>query len=689
MEIDQSSTSNGGNTSSSTLKRSAASIFSLLSSHDNKSSSPSHSSPSGLSFFVIVAFTANYVMGTGFLTIPWAFYKCGVLLSSLVLFFMIGPSVMSISIVLEAIARANILKTMDSTILSSDTTSHDLELSSERGLELKSLQDTPTENPIIDFTDPEGEQEKGQGTEDTTEPHLLKKVALPLIGNKKYETAELCELFLGKFGKQCYAISISIFLYGTLWAYGTVFASAMVTHVDLGPYSYHIFLGVFSLIVIPLSCMELTEQLYLQVALAFCRIIMVCCMVGTVLYATASPDKDLFHLNDSSSSSTSSSSASNITTDTYTHLHPGMETNDTDTSEPLTSSEEFSPFHNIQNDLFRWNGLHLMLPIAVYSNMFHHSIPALSEPAADKKQLTAMFTTALLACLVSYTLIGIIVSLYFGETILSSSNLNWEHFGSSSSSSALRVIVEKALASYVIIFPALDVSSAFPLNAITLGNNLYTTFYSDTRSASASSRSSSNIRSSRSSSRGASSAPFYSSPPMNAPAADAEVDDTTADESVNERSSVDNGHSHSHGRGFGLGKRKNLIRLPTDDEDEGECEENSQTTQLPAPTSRKTLILFRLLAAIPPLLFAGMISDLGTITDYTGISGMLLAFIFPGLLSIASERTLSQRELPTKTYYSSFMTSKRAAVLLIIFGVSMISFTLISLLLTDTDTEAN
>jgi hypothetical protein len=635
MEIDQSTTSNGD--------RSVTSNFSLLSSHDNSSSSPSHSSPhSGLSFFVIVAFTANYVMGTGFLTIPWAFYKCGALLSSFVLFFMIGPSIMSISIVLEAIARANILKTMDSTIISSDTTSHDLELSSQGALELKTIED-PTENPIIDFTDPQEEEEiqgKGQGKEtgieeDDNQPHLTKKLSLPVIGNKKYETTELCELFLGKFGKQCYAISIAIFLYGTLWAYGTVFASAMVTHLDLGPYSYHIFLLLFSFIVIPLSCMELTEQLYLQVALAFCRIVMVCCMVGTVLYAAAT-HKDLFHLN--------------VSTDPDTDLDTGLET---DATEP----HEFSPFHHIQGDLFHWKGLHLMLPIAVYSNMFHHSIPALSEPAADKKQLGSMFTTALLACFVSYTLIGITVSLYFGQTILSSSNLNWEHFGSSSST--FIGIVQKSLASYVIIFPALDVSSAFPLNAITLGNNLYTTFFTDSRSSSSSSTTSSSP----------SSSPSYSTPPM------------TADESSN-GSSV--GPMDYHQNGHASGKKTTPIRLPTDDSEVSSQDEENQATP-PSTTSRRTLIMFRLLAAIPPLIFAGMISDLGTITDYTGISGMFLAFIFPGLLSMASERTLSQRELPTRTYYSSILTTRKAAVLLIIFGISMISFTLISLLVTDTN----
>jgi hypothetical protein len=227
--------------------------------------------------------------------------------------------------------------------------------------------------------------------------------------------------------------------------------------------------------------------------------------------------------------------------------------------------------------------------------MFHHSIPALAEPAANKKHLGYMFTVALLCCCFAYTLIGVTLSVYFGDAILSSSNLNWEYFSSpASSSSPLMKILMKALSSFVIIFPALDVSSAFPLNAITLGNNLYTTFQ-PSHSTSASSLSAS-----------------------------------------------------------------------------------SSSASVP---SRRTLIVYRLLAAVPPLFFAAFISDLGIITDYTGITGMFVVFVFPGLLSLASEKLLLRKGLPTRTYYSHrIFTSRKAALFLILFGGTMIVFTLTSLI---------
>jgi hypothetical protein len=593
---------------SENLDLSNGSIDSLLSTRERSSSTASHDGGNQqLSFMVIVAFTVNYVMGTGFLTIPWAFHKCGALLGTFVLFFMIGPSIMSLSLVLETLARANILQTQDGTLT---TTENDLELDLGEDLkeittiELSSLQNNPITAQTEKRTKKVNEQEIRTGprvpmVEDVT---ASSPSSLPIIGKKKYETTELCELFLGKLGQKFYTLSISIFLYGTLWAYGTVFANALVTHLDIGPYSYHLFLFFFSLIVLPLSCMELSEQLYLQIFLSLCRIVMVGCMIGTVLYASYSHE-DLFHLDDndnSSSSSASSFSSSSSPSSLSSTILASYSSTASDSTSPENGNSGNADDANTDHLIFfQWSGLHYMLPIAVYSNMFHHSIPALSEPAANKRQLGSMFTVALLCCFVSYTLIGVIVSLYFGNTILSSSNLNWEHFSASSSSSSsprhLLHLFQKALGSFVIIFPALDVSSAFPLNAITLGNNLYTTFHTPPPSSAAASSSS------------------------------------------------------------------------------------SSTSSL---SSRKTLIFYRLLAAVPPLFFAAFLSDLGMITDYTGITGMVIVFIFPGLLSLASEKLLLRRELPTQTYYSHrIFTSRKAALFLILFGLTMILFTLTSLIL--------
>ena len=63
----------------------------------------------GFSFMVAVAFSLNYIMGTGFLTLPWAFSQTGYALSVGILALIIIPSVVAVLMVLEAMARADVL----------------------------------------------------------------------------------------------------------------------------------------------------------------------------------------------------------------------------------------------------------------------------------------------------------------------------------------------------------------------------------------------------------------------------------------------------------------------------------------------------------------------------------------------------------------------------------------------------
>lgn len=48
------------------------------------------------------------------------------------------------------------------------------------------------------------------------------------------EASQVCEVFLGRWGRHCHAALLSIFCYGALWAYSTVFASALAEDLPLG-----------------------------------------------------------------------------------------------------------------------------------------------------------------------------------------------------------------------------------------------------------------------------------------------------------------------------------------------------------------------------------------------------------------------------------------------------------------------
>lgn len=308
-------------------------------------------------FLVAVAFTLNYIVGTGFLTLPWAFSKAGCFLSILVLSGVLYFSIASSLFLLETMARA---ETMHSLKHNETTLLHDYQ------------------NNI-------------------SKPNI--------IGNQKFEVTELCSIFLGTYGKRIYTFCITVYLYCTLVAYSTVFANSFASHFNIGESSYFFYLSLFGCIVIPLSCMELSEQISIQVTLTFGRFLMFFFMILSVSYAF------LFQ---------------------------------------NTPFQNISPTHGNFED-FHLDQLHIVLPVIVYANIFHHSIPALSHPVENKLQLGSIYTTSIMICFISYLVLGVVVSLYFGSLTPPSSNLLWVHYtGIYGTPSYLGSMIGM----FVVIFPA-------------------------------------------------------------------------------------------------------------------------------------------------------------------------------------------------------------------------------------------
>ena len=198
-----------------------------------------------------------------------------------------------------------------------------------------------------------------------------------------------------------------------------------------------------------------------------------------------------------------------------------------------------------------------------------------------------LIKVALLFCVVAYSAVGVTISLYFGSQTLVSSNLNWQYYNGFGKEDGKVSSLARIVSFFVVLFPAFDVASAFPLNAITLGNNLFSHFQG--------------------------------------------------------------GYASSNLPGIRLLSSKSL---------------------------------FRLLSALPPILAASLDDSLGRITNFTGITGFFLAFIFPAILSIRSKIMLNSNGLPSETYYSSVcVKSFSLEITTIIFGSVLTLFTVSSLIL--------
>jgi len=156
-----------------------------------------------------------------------------------------------------------------------------------------------------------------------------------------------------------------------------------------------------------------------------------------------------------------------------------------DTPQFDTQTSYYTPISYVD-----FGGVYKILPIAVYANIFHHSIPGLSMPVADKDKLNVIFRCVFIVMAVGYGLIGVFVAMYFGDNIEGSSNLNWHDYIAGQGTCTAncdsvdndkvwegRKLWVNLIVWFVVLFPALDVASAFPLNGITLGNCLMGKYY--------------------------------------------------------------------------------------------------------------------------------------------------------------------------------------------------------------------
>jgi amino acid permease len=454
-----------------------------------------------------MCFTVNYIMGTGFLTLPLAFSEAGLLLSLLMLGVVCYASDVSKNYVLEAMARAEALS------------------QAEGG--------SATERSAI----LPGESDK----KNSDQPEQMVKA-------RKFEIVEMCSMFLGSPARAAYMVTLALYMFGTLWVYTTVFGHAMSTTISLTgaiETDYLIWVAVFAAVVVPLTCMELREQVGVQVILSLARFVMVILMVSTTAAAMTADDEQFDH----------QTCAKGV-------------------------------------PLFNFAGAYKMLPVAVYANIYHHSIPGLSLPVGDKSKLGTIFGTTFVFGMFAYSLIGGTVSWYFGDGVnVKGANINWSdyHAGTGHIDEISGLWVDKAfwaqaISAFVVCFPAMDVVSAFPLNGITLGNNLMVMYYGD------------------------------------------EISQYENDKSVTN--------------------------------------------------------MFRLSVAVPPVLCACVWNDINKVTDYTGITGFLIAFTFPAALHYYSRRAAIARGLSGETIYSQGCWSGDVMTIAIgAFGLFLVVFVFGSLIM--------
>lgn len=104
-----------------------------------------------------------------------------------------------------------------------------------------------------------------------------------------------------------------------------------------------------------------------------------------------------------------------------------------------------------------------------------------------------------------------------------------------------------------------------------------------------------------------------------------------------------------------------------------DCDGEEEEVGLTVPPSRIHVLCFRLLAALPPIAAAMVVQDLGVIIDYTGLAAFAIAFLFPALLAKYSEIRCVAQGFDSHTVHSGLFTAAAIRTIVMVMASALIS----------------
>jgi amino acid permease len=381
-------------------------------------------------------FTVNYVLGVGCLGIPYAFMRSGIVAGSLVVIAISAIALLTVLWIAEAgyIFRFIVSSHKDVRLFDNLLTeSPDNKNASENTALVRNPSMGKTKARTNRSRNMSEDSAASGGWQDHTDD---------------FEVTDLVSAFLGANGSAVYQVSLITLTFIGLIAYCQVFVISFSSQVYPDCPTY-IPIAIFGIIVIPLSCFDLADQVFVQVAMSLLRFVTLGALFAGLLFAIFFDEKD---------------------------------------SSP-TKVDNNPPYITDDAPLFDIGGIGLMVSTAIFSQLFQHSVPGLIRPlpTGDQKNVPKIFSYALLTTGVLYICIGVTSVLYFGQNVSQSINLNFVGFRWGLSDSVLNggehnsmqvgeYYVAMALSMLIVVFPALDTLSVFPLIANTLGNNMLAAF---------------------------------------------------------------------------------------------------------------------------------------------------------------------------------------------------------------------
>ena len=250
------------------------------------------------------------------------------------------------------------------------------------------------------------------------------------IRDTKYELSSLQQRFLGHKWTRFFSCTTACDLYGITWLVASIFGQALADQVPVTgiDQDYKLWVGIFMIITVPLSCTSIFDQALLQFMFLAGRMIMVLLMMGTIIVAMIHPDQAYF-------------------------------------------GDQVGPVRD--TPIVDWTHTITIILTAIFATSFQFSVPGMAGVSNNKKSMTGIFRNAVAFVYASNCVLALLMSLYFGSNTNPSSNLNWSEYHSGNNG------LSAFLSGYVVLFAAIDGLAVYPLMCCSLGDILLAWVFGD------------------------------------------------------------------------------------------------------------------------------------------------------------------------------------------------------------------
>lgn len=376
------------------------------------------------SFVVSYLYIINTIIAADVLAIPWAYqeagWAAGLLSQALASVF----AIIIAFLLVQSLSRMEVLAEL-----------------SEKGYTIKPL----SFKDFFKKTDPE--QFVQPPTESDSEDEHLSMImeysaATPKITHRRFDFTEMANVLLGKKGGLCFIVIIAIVQYSTLAGFASIISTSLTSLVPLGPMeacniydepdffgscriNYWTYLLIFAGLAVFLVMLGLHNQVLWQTSASVLRFLTILVMIATCSAALGTNS----NLEDSGSN----------------------EGGDVDTFNILGFASAFP-----------------MITLVMY---FHNTIPNTTQFLHNKGQnLMPAIIGSIITVSVLLSAIGIVLTASVSnvETL---ATLNWNEYSAGENPSD-RAWWAYLVAFFIGLYPAVDVLSAYPLDAINLSDNL-------------------------------------------------------------------------------------------------------------------------------------------------------------------------------------------------------------------------